>query len=160
MRRLLLCLLLCTASATFAASADDPPRAEDVRTFMTHVENVSRARDLGKLAAMLSADCRIELRSTVEGREHVTLLTRDEYLEMLSTGYAALKDLGQYDYEVTNLEVTLEHEPPGATVVSHVRESFVFEGRQIVTESREVSRVERRGGELKLVAVSAETQGH
>ena len=89
----------------------------------------------------------------------MTLLTRDEYIEVLSSGYAALKDLEDYDYVVSGLEVTLEHEPEGATVVSQVRESFLFGGRRIVTQSREVARVERRGAELKLVAVSAETEG-
>lgn len=44
-------------------------------------------------------------------------------------------------------------------MISKVRESFTFNGQRTVTESREVSRVERRDGALKLVAVSAETKG-
>ena len=157
MTRLLIASLLLAAGPAFAAAP--APTAAEVRAFMTRLENVSRSRDVAQIAAALAPDCRIELRSTVEGKEHVTLLTRDEYIDVLSSGYAALKDLENYDYTVSAVEVTLEHQPEGATVVSQVRESFVFAGRHIVTQSREVSRVERRGAELKLVAVSAETEG-
>jgi hypothetical protein len=159
MRRLLPVLLLTLAALAPALAADAPLRAADVRAFMVHVENASRARDLAQITAVLSPDCRIELRNTVAGREQETLLTREEYVEFLTHGFAALKDLQDYDYVVTSLEVTMEQEPVGATVVSQVRESFTFNGHRMVTESREVSRVERRNGELKLVAVSAETKG-
>ncbi len=158
MSRLFLAALLLAAAPALAADA--PPRPADVRAFMLHVESASRARDLEQIAATLAPDCRIELHTTVEGREQVTLLTREEYLELLKSGFAALKDLEGYDYQSSELEITFDHEPPGATVVSQVRESFVFNGRRVVTQSREVARVERRAGELKLVAVSAETEGH
>jgi hypothetical protein len=144
-----------------ASPRAEPPLAEaEVRAFMTELEHASRARDLARLTAALAADCRIELRAEIDGHEQVTLLTRDEYVELLGTGYAALKNLEQYDYELSNVRVTLEHDPPGATVVSQVTETMVFSGKRLVTESVETSRVERRAGALRLVAVSALTTGH
>lgn len=157
MRAFLLALALGAVPAALAA--DGPPTVAQVRAFMESVADASRARDLVRLTAALADDCRIELHSTVEGREHVTLLTRAEYVELLSSGFAALKDLEHYDYRVSDLEVTLDRDPPGATVTSRVHEAFVLNGRPSATESRETARVERRGPELKLVAVSSETEG-
>lgn len=108
MPRLLAALLLLATTALPAAAAEAPLRTAEVRAFMTHIENASRARDLAQIALALAPGCRIELRSTVDGHEQETLLTRDEYLEVLTNGYAALKDLKDYDYEVTDLSVTLE----------------------------------------------------
>jgi hypothetical protein len=158
--RALMLATLCSVAVFGRAEAADPPHPREVRAFMAHVAAASRARDLAAISAALSNDCRIELRSVVDGREAVTLLTRAEYVDVLSNGFAALKDLDDYDYRASTLAVTIDHEPPGATVVSDVRETFSLRGRRQVTDSRETARVERRGGELKLVAVSAETLGH
>lgn len=137
-----------------------PPLAEgEVRAFMTTVEHASRARDVQRLAATLSADCRIELRTRIGGQERVTLMTRDEYVQMLASGYASLKDLEAYDYAVDDEQVALERDAPAATVVSHVTETIVFGGRRQVTHSEETTRVERRDDHLKIVAVSALTTG-
>jgi hypothetical protein len=152
----LVALLLLPGAGALAA----PPLSEgEVRTFMTSVERASRARDVPRLAATLAPDCRIELRTRIGGQERVTLMTRDEYIEMLTSGYAALKDLQAYDYEVNDQQVALEHDAPAATVVSHVTETVVFADRRQVTQSEETARVERRGDGLKVVAVSALTTG-
>jgi hypothetical protein len=149
-------LLLLTAAGAPAA----PPLTEaEVRAFMGTVEFAARARDVQRLAGTLAADCRIELRTQIGGQERVTLMTRDEYVEMLSNGYASLKQLESYDYEVTGQAITLEHDAPAATVVSQVTETLVFAARRLVTHSEETSRVERRGGQLVIVAVSALTHG-
>jgi len=149
-------LLLLPGTGARAA----PPLAEsEVRAFMQTVEYAARARDVNRLGAVLAADCRIELRTRIDGQERVTLMTRAEYLEMLTTGYASLKDLDAYDYEVDDQQVALERDPPAATVVSHVTETVVFGGRRQITHSEETARVERRGDSLKVVAVSALTAG-
>jgi hypothetical protein len=163
MRHSVAAALLLTGFALLpgaAPRAESPLAEAEVRAFMTELEHASRARDLARLTAALAPDCRIELRAEIDGHEQVTLLTRDEYVELLSTGYAALKNLEQYDYELSNVRVTLESDPPGATVVSEVTETIVFAGKRLVTESVETSRVERRAGALRLVAVSALTTGH
>ena len=160
MRALLLALAGSLSLVHAAAAAEPPPAVAEVRAFMARVEDASRARDLERIAAVLAPDCRIELRTTVDGKEHVSLLTRAEYIEILSSGFAALHDLEKYDYQVSKLDIALDKDPPGATVVAQVHEAFVFNGRPFSTDSRETSRVERRAGELKLVAVSAETEGH
>lgn len=137
-----------------------PPLTEaEVRAFMSGVEAASRARDVPRIAATLAPECRIELRTRIDGQERVTLMTRDEYIELLTSGYASLKDLQGYDYEVRDQRVTLEHDAPAATVVSHVTETVVFGGRRQVTESEETARVERRADGLKIVGVSALTTG-
>jgi hypothetical protein len=158
MRALLIAIFCCAAVAP-AAAAEPAPRPAEVRAFMAQVAEASRARDLAAIAAALAPDCRIELRTLIAGREEVTLLTRAEYIELLTSGLAALRELEDYDYQVSKQDVTIDHEPPGATVVSEIRESFRLGGRRQVTDSRETARVERRGGLLKLVAVSAETTG-
>jgi hypothetical protein len=153
---LLTALALLPGAVAFAA----PPLSEgEVRTFMTGVERAARARDVQQLAATLAPDCRIELRTRIGDQERVTLMTRDEYLEMLTSGYAALKDLAAYDYEVVDEKVVLEHDEPAATVVSHVTETVVFGGQRQVTHSEETARIERRADGLKVVAVSALTTG-
>jgi hypothetical protein len=162
MRRVAITVLLCALCAAPRAADKPaaPPAVADVRAFMAHVERVSRDRDIAQLGAALAADCRIELRTVIGGQEHVTLLTRDEYIELLTDGAARMKDLSEYDYAVSGIEVTIDREPPGATVVSQVHESFTLGGKHFATDSRETARVEQRGGELKLVAVSSETQGN
>ena len=147
-------------AATPAAPHAAAPLAEaEVRGFMTRIENAARARDLARLAAALAEDCRVELRTRIDDREQLTVLTRAQYLELLEGGYAALRDLKQYDYELGDVRVTLAADGAAATVVSHVTETLVFQGTRTVTESEETSRIERRGGELRLVAVSALTLG-
>ncbi len=158
MRTALLPALATLALLAAASAPAAPPLSErEVRDFMTSVEFASRARDVGRLAAALSPDCRIELRTRIGEQERVTLLTHDEYVGMLTSGYAALKDLEAYDYAVDDQTVELETDAPAATVVSHVTETVVFSGRRQVTHSEETARVERRGDALKLVAVSALT---
>lgn len=139
------------------AAAAPPLTAAEVRAFMSTVEQASRARDVHGLADTLSKDCRIELRTRIGDQERVTLMTRDEYVETLTNGYAALKDLDAYDYVVDDQQVSLESDAPAATVVSHVTETIVFGGRRQVTRSEETARVERRGTALLVVAVSALT---
>ncbi len=157
--RLLPALLLAALVLLPAAPAPAaPPLAEgEVRAFMSQVEHASRARDVGRLAATLSPDCRIELRTRIGGQERVTLMTRDEYLEMLTSGFASFKDLQAYDYEVGEQTIAIEHDAPAATVVSQVTETIVLGGQRQVTHSEETARVERRADGLKLVAVSALT---
>lgn len=137
-----------------------PPLTEgEVRSFMTGIEHASRARDVRRIAATLAPDCRIELRTRIGEQERVTLMTRDEYVEMLTGGYAAFKDLDAYDYLIEDEHITLEPDTAAATVVSHVTETVVFGGRRQVTHSEETARIERRGDGLKVVAVSALTTG-
>jgi len=151
---------LCCCAAAHAAAAGEPaPTTAEVRTFMAQVAAASRARDVEAIAAALSSDCRIEFRSVIGGREQVTLLTRAEYVKFLKTDLAALNDLSGYDYRSSTLKVSIDHEPPGATVVSRVHESFTVGEQRRVMDSLETARVERRDGALKLVAVSAETEG-
>jgi hypothetical protein len=149
-------LLLLTGAG---APAPHPLTEAEVRAFMGTVEFAARSRDVQRLAGTLAAECRIELRTQINGQERVTLMTRDEYVEMLSSGYASLHELQSYDYEVTAQTITLERDAPAATVVSQVTETLVFADRRIVTRSEETARVERRGGSLAIVAVSALTKG-
>jgi hypothetical protein len=160
MRPLPALLLAALALLPVAPAAAAPPLTEaEVRAFMTTVEQAARARDVHRLAAALAPDCRIELRTQIGAQERITLMTRDEYVEMLASGYAALKDLDAYDYEINDEQVALERDAPAATVVSHVTETAVFHGQRQVTSSEETARVERRGDSLQLVAVSALTTG-
>jgi hypothetical protein len=160
-RRVHALALVLAAALAGPARGDQPPTAAGVRALMQAVESASRARDPAALAALLAPDCRIELRAVVAGREQLSLFTREEYVAMLSRGYAAMRDLEDYDYRVSALSISYDREPVGATVTSEVRESFVFNGRHVATLSHETARVERRDGALVLVAVSDETvAGH
>lgn len=143
----------------FGARAAPPLAEGEVRGFMNGIEFAARARDVPRLAATLAPDCRVELRTRIAGQERVTLMTRDEYLEMLTGGYAAMKDLEAYDYQVNDQQVALERDAPAATVVSHITETLVLGGRRQVTHSEETARVERRADGLKVVAVSSLTTG-
>ena len=146
--------------ATGVANAADPPLAVgEVRRFMADVAAASTARDIDRIAALLSPDSRIELRTRIGDREQVSLFTRADYVAMLRSGYAGMSDLSDYDYKVDAQQVTLESDPPGATVVSAVTESFTFHGQRRRTHSEETARVERRGGRPLLVAVSSLTEG-
>lgn len=154
-------VLLCAGLAVgvpLPAPADPPPAEAEVRSVMDAIARAARARDLPQLAAVMAADCRVELRTLIGGREQITLLTRAEYVELLAGGYAALKDLEDYDYQVGAQQVSLENDPPAATVVSQVTETMVFDGRRTLTASEETARLERRGGRLLLVAVSSLTR--
>ncbi len=158
MKHVLLAGLLCLA-ATAARAAEPRLAIPEVRAFMAEVAAASNARDADRIAALLATDCRIELRTQLEGREQVTLFTRDEYVAMLKTGYAGLADLADYLYRVDGEQVTLDDDPPGATVTSRVTETFTFQGRHHTTHSEETARVERRGGKPMVVAVSSLTRG-
>jgi predicted lipid-binding transport protein (Tim44 family) len=146
------------APARTAASATNAaPLAEaEVRALMQQVAFAARARDVERLAGLLADDCRIELRTTMGGREEVTQFTKAEYVQMLTSGYASMRELQAYDYELVELQVEIE--PRGATVRAIVHEAATFPGGTVATRSEEVSRVERRGDALQLVAVSATTQ--
>jgi hypothetical protein len=152
-------LLLLALQAPTAAPAAPPLVPAEARALMTEIAAASDARDVKRLAATLAADCRIELRTLIEGQERVTLYTRDDYLAMLEHGYAAMADLEDYHYAVHELSLTLETDPPAATLVSAISESFTFQGRHRETRSEETSRLERRDGRLMLVAVSSLTRG-
>ena len=158
LKRLLPAALLCLA-AFAARAAEAPLAAPEVRSFMAAVATASNARDPDRIAALLGGDCRIELRTTLAGREQVSLFTRDEYVTMLKNGYAGLAELTDYEYRVDAQQVTLDSDPPGATVVSSVTETFMFQGRRHPTHSEETARVERRGGRPMVVAVSSLTRG-
>ena len=145
------------AQASAAQSATAAPVDEaEVRALMQRVEAAARARDVQRLAALLADDCRIELRTHIGGDERVTTFTKAEYVEMLTSGYAAMRDLRAYDYRMSDLRVRLE--PGGATVWAVVHEAAAFAGGTVATRSEETSRVERRGDALLLVAVSATTE--
>lgn len=155
--RLLAPLLGLWLLAAAPAHAAEPPLAEaEVRALMTQVAAASNARDVQGLAGTLSADCRIELRSSIGGREAVTLFDKGEYVDMLTSGYAAMKALERYDYHVAAISIELES--GAATVESQVTETSVFGGRELVTQSVETARVERRDGRLVIVAVSSLTR--
>ena len=155
--RALIALTALLGLAAPAAGAAPPLTEPEVSKLMTTVEFASRARDVARLGATLSGDCRIELTTRIAGQERVTLMTRDEYLELLTNGYAALKDLQEYDYAVDAQQITLERDGSAATVVSRITETVVFGGQRQVTHSEETARVERRDGAPKVVAVSALT---
>jgi hypothetical protein len=157
--RLVAAALVLLAASAFAHAAERPLATAEVRAFMAEVAAASTARDVARLGTLLAPDCRIELRAEVGGREQVTLYTRQEYVAMLQSGYAAMADLADYDYRVDGQQVTLDTDPPGATVVSQVTESFTFRQRHRTTHSEETARVERRGGTPMLVAVSSLTRG-
>lgn len=145
------------AAAPAARVATAAPLAEaEVRALMERVEAAARARDVERLAALLAEDCRIELRTRIGGDERVTTFTKAEYVEMLTSGYAAMRDLKAYDYAMSDLRVQLDGD--GATVHAVVHEGAAFAGGTVATRSEEVSRVERRGDALLLVAVSATTE--
>ncbi|MBS0376604.1 MAG: nuclear transport factor 2 family protein [Proteobacteria bacterium] len=152
--------ILALVLAAVPAVAGSPPRLadRDVRAFMKDIETAAQARDVERLAAALSPDCRIELRTRIGGQERVTLMTREEYIEMLRTGYAGFRELTAYEYAVKDLAVTLEADG-AATVVSHVTETAEFAGHRETTDSEETARVERRADGLRVVAVSALTTG-
>jgi hypothetical protein len=144
-----------------AAHANGPVRlaAGEVQALMAEVAAASNARDVNRLAALLAPDCRIELRTEIGGREAITLYTRAEYVAMLTSGYASMADLSDYDYHVDHQQVTIEPDDPAATVVSDVSESFTFQARHLTTHSEETARVERRDGRAMVVAVESLTRG-
>ncbi len=168
-RRARLLALALASSLAWAAGAASPtapaasrataPLAEaEVRAFMRGVADASRRRDVEALAATLAPDCTIELTTRTAGAERTTQFTRDEYVGMLRNGYASMKDLEEYDYDVEDLAVELDAGGTGATVHARVRERAVFQGSESLTRSEETSRVERRDGRLALVSVTATTQ--
>jgi hypothetical protein len=150
---------LASLAATLAVAGESALAPAEVRAFMAEVAAASNARSVERIAALLAVDCRIELRTQLDEHEQVSLFTRDEYLAMLRSGYAGLAELADYDYRVDAEQVTLDTDPPGATVVSAVTERFSFQGHPHVTHSEETARVERRDGHPMLVAVSSLTRG-
>lgn len=136
--------------------AAEPLHEREVRAFVAAVADAARARDVERLAAAIADDCRIRLRTRVGSREHVTDVDKAEYVAMLRDGFIALKDLERYDYQVGSVEVTLDG-ATAANVHALITETLVYGGRSLTTVSEEQSRVERRGGRLAIVAVTATT---
>jgi ketosteroid isomerase-like protein len=148
-------VVACVGHPPAAGAA--PIKAPDVQALMRELEDAARRRDVAAMAAMLADDCRIELRAIVDGREQVTRFTKAEYVQMLGGGYAAMRDLQQYDYAIEDVAVTPAPDGRSADVRARVRETTTFQGRTLVTHSDERSRVERRAGRPVFVAVSATT---
>jgi ketosteroid isomerase-like protein len=144
--------------ATMAARIGAPIAESEVRAAMQALEAAARRRDVDALAAMLADDCRIELRTRIDGREQVTRFTKAEYVGMLGGGYAAMRDLQSYDYELADVAVTVAPDGRSADVRARVRETAVLAGRTLVTHGDEQSRLERRDGRLAFVAVTATTE--
>lgn len=136
--------------------AAEPLEEREVRAFVTAVADAARDRDVDRLAAAIADDCRIELRTRIGSREHVTAVDKAEYVAMLRDGFIALKDLERYDYEVGSVEVAIDG-ATAANVHAVITETLVYGGRSTTTVSEEQSRVERRGGRLVIVAVTATT---
>lgn len=150
-------LVLATASA-LPARAAEALQEREVRAFVAAVADAARDRDLDRLAAALADDCRIQLRTTVGGRERVTEVDKTEYVAMLRDGFFALKELERYDYQVGAVEVVLDG-ATAANVHAVITETLAYDGRSATTVSEEQSRVERRGGRLVIVSVTATTSG-
>jgi uncharacterized protein DUF4440 len=132
----------------------------EIRAFMDQVTDASRARDVGALAKLLAPDCSIVLETDVNGAHQTTHLTRDQYVDLLEHGRAALSDLTSYNYHAQTLSVVLAPDAISATVTSAVIETVEYGGRRLVTTSTEETTVARVDGAIRIIAVSAHTTGH
>ena len=156
---LLLAALMAWPLMVAAGPAPTLTTAE-VRKFMDQVTDASRARDVGTLATLLAPDCSIVLETDVNGAHQTTHLTRDQYLDLLEHGRAALPDLTSYNYHSQTLSLVLAPDALSATVTSAVVETVEYGGRRLVTTSTEETTVARIDGAIRIIAVSAHTTGH
>lgn len=152
----LLAGLALAATAALPARAAEPLQEREVRAFVASAADAARARDVGRIAAAIADDCRMQLRTRFGGREHVTDIDKAEYVAMLTDGFIALEDLERYDYQVSGVDVQLDG-PTAANVRAQVTETLVYAGRSVTTVTDEQSRIERRGGRLVVVSVTATT---
>lgn len=159
LRRILALAALAAPLLAAPAAADPRPLTEpEVRAFVAEVESAAAARDVERIGATMAADCRIEIRTHFEGREHVVTMSKDEYLGMLDKGFSGFRDLQSYAYDIEPTAIRIEG-AHAATVVGRVREDLVIRGVESATLSDETWRVERRDGRLVLAEVVATTRG-
>jgi SnoaL-like domain len=156
--------MLCAVLIVWPALAGAGPAAaltrDEVRAFMDRVSDAARARDVGTLAQLLAPDCSIVLDSELNGVHQTTHLTRDQYVDLLEHGRAALPELKSYNYQSQTLSLVLTPDATQATVTSAVIETVEYGDRRIVTASTEESTLARIDGAIRIVAVSAHTSGH
>jgi hypothetical protein len=158
LRRWLSAALIAWPVLAVAGSA--PLTRDEVRAFMDHMSTAARARDIGTLAELLAPGCRIVLDSELNGVHQTTHLTRDQYVDLLEHGRAALPELKSYNYQSQTLSVVITPDATQATVTSAVIETVEYGDKRIVTASTEETTLARIDDAIRIVAVSAHTSGH
>ena len=156
--RLLWAVLI--AWPVMAVAGPAPLTRDEVRAFMDHVDDAARARDIGALAELLAPGCSIVLDTELGGVHQTTHLTRDQYVDLLEHGRAALPELKSYNYQSQTLSVVVSPDATQAKVTSAVIETGEYRDRRIVTASTEETTLARIDGAIRIVAVSAHTSGH
>ena len=143
------------------AAAAPPPRLTDadVRRFMAEVTAASQARDVERIGALMAADCVVVFRSGDARDGGASELDKPAYLSRLRDGYTALREVSDYSYATSNLQVQLTADAQQAIVDADITERLTFNERKLVTQSHEASVIERRDGRLVLVRVSGTVSG-
>ena len=156
---LLLGAIVLAASVTAAPAP--APRLTDsaVRALMAEVVAASKARDVGRIGALLADDCTVAFFGSDATQPRLDEMTRDQYLARLRDGYSSLSALKAYDYAAGNLQVALSADGRQASVDADVTETLSFNDHEVVTRSHEASVVELRDGRALIVKVTGSVTG-
>jgi hypothetical protein len=151
--------VLLLAIAARAAAVGAPPLTEaEVRGFMAGFDAAERAGDVAAIGAALAPECRMEMRATVEGREHVTAMSRDEYLTDLDEYYGSLHELAGYDYRSEPARVSIAPGASAATAIRRITESFTVDGERHAFHIEETATLGRRDGRLLITALASRSR--
>ena len=157
MKRGVAALLLAIVAG--AAAADAPQLTEaEVREFMAGFDAAERAGNVAAIGAALAPECRVEMRATVEGREHVTAMSHDEYLTDLDDYYGSLHDLAGYDYRSEPARVSIAPGAAAASAIRQIAESFTVDGERHAYHIEETATLERRDGRLLITALASRSR--
>ncbi len=157
MKRRIAALLLWLAAGPALAGA--PPLAEaDVIEFMNGFDAAERTGDVAAISAALAPDCRVEMRATAEGHEHVTAMSHDEYLTDLDDYYGSLHDVAGYEYRSEPARATIAPGGETARATRRVTESFSLDGERHTFHVDETATLERRDGRLVITALATRSR--
>jgi len=125
---------------------------------MAGFDAAERAGDVAAIGAALAPECRVEMRATTEGREHVTALSHDEYLADLEDYYGSLHELAGYDYRSEPAQVAIAPGAATASAIRQITESFTVDGERHTFHVEETATVERREGRLLITALASRSR--
>jgi hypothetical protein len=157
MKRCIGALLLWMA--TGAALAGAPAlTAADVLEFMDGFDAAERVGDVGAISAALAPDCRVEMRSSTDGHEHVTAMSHDEYLHDLDDYYGSLHDVAGYEYRSEPAQASIAADGASARATRQVTESFSLDGERHTFHVEEIATLVRRDGRLLITALASRSR--
>jgi hypothetical protein len=154
LRPIALLVLLLVSAVAAAATTAAPLTVAEVQSFIQQFDAAERAGDVAALGAALAPDCRVEMRTVVDGHTHVAVLSHDEYLADFAEFYGSLDEVVDYAHDSGAPTVTMATDGATATAVRVVTEAFTLDDEHLVFRTDETTRLERRGNGLAITALS------